>query len=102
MKKNVNEKRTRVIGLVLGLVLSLIFFLLLFFFDHYSFINLLEFEINYTMSIVHDIAWDNFSQKNSHVYWLAAIPIYWFLACFLIWRFRTFLGCGLNMFFKKI
>jgi hypothetical protein len=29
--------------------------------------------------------------------WRVAIPVYWIF----IWRFRTFIGCGISMFLKK-
>ena len=99
LTKKSNNKKIRIWGLILGLIL----FFPLFFLDLYEAYKYLNFKLNFVDPDVYSPIAEitDLLIRNDDVAmtaWRVAIPVYWIF----IWRFRTFIGCGVSMFFKKI
>ena len=99
MKKKIDDKKTRIRGLVLGLIL----FIPLFFLDFSEAYKYLNFKLDFiyydVVSPIAEIA-DLLIRGDdlAMTAWRVAIPVYWIL----IWIFRTHIGCAINIFLKKI
>jgi hypothetical protein len=99
MKKKIDDKKTRIRGLILGLIL----FIPLFFLDFYEAYEYLNFKLDFIdpniVSPIAEIA-DLLIRGDdlAMTAWRVAIPVYWVL----IWIFRTHIGCAINIFLKKI
>ena len=98
MKKKIDDKKTRIRGLILGLIL----FIPLFFLDFYEAYEYLNFKLDFIdpniVSPIAEIADLFISADLGMTAWRVAIPVYWVL----IWIFRTHIGCAINIFLKKI
>ena len=97
IKKKIDDKKTRIKGLILGLILFIPLFFLNFF-EAYEFLDFKLDFIDYDLvSPIAEIAY-LFTDDFSMTVWRVAIPVYWIL----IWIFRTHIGCAINIFLKKI
>ena len=98
MKKKIDDKKTRIRGLVLGLIL----FIPLFFLDFSEAYEYLNFKLDFIdYDLVSPIALITalfIPTDLEMTAWRVAIPVYWIL----IWIFRTHIGCAINIFLKKI
>ena len=99
MKKKIDDKKTRIRGLILGLIV----FIPLFFLDFYEAYTYFDFKFDFTdPMVVSPIAEITdlliYSDDLAMTAWRIAIPIYWIL----IWIFRAHIGCAINIFLKKI